>query len=535
MAKTVYDTLIVGAGAAGLTCAAYLSKRGQSVLLAEASEQPGGLVNSFRRGGYLFDGGIRAFENSGILFPMLRELDIEIDFVKNPVTIGIGDRFAVLTEESGLKDYTALLHHAFPDSAGDIAAVSEEIKKAVSYMDVLYGIDNPLFGDALKDKDYLMKTLLPWLLRYHRAMSRAGKMRAPVYAHLGQLTNNNALIDMIAQHFFKGTPASFALSYFSQYLDYSYPLGGTGVLAERLSEKLRAWGGTLRLGTRVTAVDIAKHEAVTAGGETIGYKKLVWACDMKALYACADTKGLSAKKAAAVEKRRKDVLKGQTGDSILTIYVSVSRGRDFFDGQVTAHSFYTPDKTGLSSLPAWQGTLAGDDEASCKNALKHWLSAYLALTTYEISVPALRDEALAPQGCTGLIISTLLDYALVSAVRDRGWYEEFKTFCTQEILRVLSRSAFPLDSASVTDAFCATPLTLERLTHNSGGAVTGWAFTSKPLPAVSKMQKVAKSIRTPFPDVLQAGSWTFSPSGLPIAVLTGKLAADAVTKALKED
>ena len=30
----------------------------------------------------------------------------------------------------------------------------------------------------------------------------------------------------------------------------------------------------------------------------------------------------------------------------------------------------------------------------------------------------------------------------------------------------------------------------------------------------------------------QAGQWTYSPSGLPIAILTGKLAADQVTKEL---
>jgi hypothetical protein len=35
------------------------------------------------------------------------------------------------------------------------------------------------------------------------------------------------------------------------------------------------------------------------------------------------------------------------------------------------------------------------------------------------------------------------------------------------------------------------------------------------------------------PGILQAGQWTFSPSGLPTAILTGKLAADAAQAALK--
>ncbi len=34
-------------------------------------------------------------------------------------------------------------------------------------------------------------------------------------------------------------------------------------------------------------------------------------------------------------------------------------------------------------------------------------------------------------------------------------------------------------------------------------------------------------------DIYQAGQWTFSPSGLPVAILTGKVTADAVHKSLQ--
>jgi len=77
-------------------------------------------------------------------------------------------------------------------------------------------------------------------------------------------------------------------------------------------------------------------------------------------------------------------------------------------------------------------------------------------------------------------------------------------------------------------------LTLSRLTGNADGAITGWAFTNSSIPAVHSMPKIARSIRTPIPDVYQAGQWTFSPSGLPISILTGKLAADRVVKDLKK-
>ena len=41
-----YDSIIIGAGHNGLVCAAYLAKRGQSVLVLESAEMPGGLAAS---------------------------------------------------------------------------------------------------------------------------------------------------------------------------------------------------------------------------------------------------------------------------------------------------------------------------------------------------------------------------------------------------------------------------------------------------------------------------------------------------------
>ena len=44
--------VIVGAGMAGLTAAAYLSKENYEVLLLEKNNNTGGLVNTFKRDGF---------------------------------------------------------------------------------------------------------------------------------------------------------------------------------------------------------------------------------------------------------------------------------------------------------------------------------------------------------------------------------------------------------------------------------------------------------------------------------------------------
>jgi phytoene dehydrogenase-like protein len=144
----------------------------------------------------------------------------------------------------------------------------------------------------------------------------------------------------------------------------------------------------------------------------------------------------------------------------------------------------------------------------------------------------LRDPTLAPRRKTGLIVSTLMEHALHRHIRDLGWHEEYQRFCDERILEVISGSIFPRLKGAIVDQFSSSQLTLERISGNADGAITGWAFTNPSMPAVYDLPAIAQSIRTPIPSVCQAGQWIFSPSGLPISILTGKLAADRVLKEL---
>jgi len=223
-------------------------------------------------------------------------------------------------------------------------------------------------------------------------------------------------------------------------------------------------------------------------------------------------------------------LKG--GDSVLTLYVEADLNPAYFASLHSPHFFYTPEKIGLSTL-AGRIQHADGSYLSDKAAVFDWARDYLRLTTYEISIPVLRDESLAPEGKTGLIISTLMDYELVKHIDEQGWYEEFKSLCKEQILQTLIQSVYPGLQGKVLDGFVSTPLTLARRTGNTDGAITGWSFENPFIPAVSKMTQIAKSVQTPIPNVYQAGQWTYSPSGFPISILTGKMAADAVLKRLR--
>ena len=162
------------------------------------------------------------------------------------------------------------------------------------------------------------------------------------------------------------------------------------------------------------------------------------------------------------------------------------------------------------------------------------MKKFFALTTYEISIPVLRDASMAPAGKTGLIISVLFDYRLTKYIQDAGWYEEFKTLCEQCMLDVLDGSVYPGIRGAVLQRFSSTPLTMAQHAGTTDGAIVGWAFTNDPIPAENRLPKIMNAVRTPIPGVLQAGQWTYSPAGLPVSLLTGKIAADQALKQLKK-
>jgi phytoene dehydrogenase-like protein len=199
--------------------------------------------------------------------------------------------------------------------------------------------------------------------------------------------------------------------------------------------------------------------------------------------------------------------------------------KEYFSGIATEHFFYTPSRNGQTAA----GKIPVNEN---REVIEKWLELFFALTTYEISCPVLRDNSLAPENQTGLIISVLFDYELTSSVERAGWYDDFKTYCESRMIETLNASIYPGIKEAIIHQFSSTPITLEKYSGNFQGAITGWAHNNHPVPAESRIPKIMNAVKTPIPGILQAGQWTYSPSGLPISLITGKIAADQVIKAL---
>ena len=532
-----YDTIVVGGGIAGLTAAAFVAKAGLSVALFEKQSKVGGLIQTFERNNVYFDGGLRSMENSGTLFPMLRQLGIEIDFVKSKTSIGVADSVMVLENHESIHEYQEFLIRQFPENADDIRKIINEVRKSMDYMDVLYGIDNPTFMDLKNDKEYVRKKLLPWMFKFLMAIRKINKLKEPVDEYLQRFTKNQALIDVIGQHFFQKTPASFALSYFSLYLDYHYPKGGTATVIYKLADYIKEKGGVIQCSTSIQQHNPEQRFVIDDKGNRVDYENLIWAADLNQLYKRIQTDTLKDKKLVEKINHKINYFKGlRGGDSVYSVYMSVDLRPEYFAGKCTGHFFYTPSKKGLSAVDktAVNEFLAlkkvDSDDTKLKEKVIDYLKEYCDLNTLEIAIPALRDSNMAPEGKTGVVVSLLFDYQLAKKIDDAGWTPEIKEILETQMIKILDETIFPRFSEKVSHRFSSSPLTIEKLTDSTEGGITGWAFTNPYMPVVNKMLTVAKSVNTILPHVYQAGQWTYSPAGMPISVLTGKLAADKVIK-----
>lgn len=130
--------VIVGAGMAGLTAAAYLTRENYEVLLLDKNDRVGGLVGTFESNGFFFDSGPRAYVNSGIVKPILKDLGIQWEFLENKISVGVEDQVIRINSMLDLQEYKRLLEHLYPDNKEEISRVITIISQMSGYTKVLY-------------------------------------------------------------------------------------------------------------------------------------------------------------------------------------------------------------------------------------------------------------------------------------------------------------------------------------------------------------------------------------------------------------
>lgn len=526
--------VIVGAGMAGLTAAAYLSRANYQVLLIDKNDRTGGLLSTFESSGFCFDSGPRAFINSGIVKPMLKDLGIAWDFLENKISIGIEDQMFQVGSMDDLQKYKQVLIHLYPESKDDIEKIISIMDELAGYNKVLYEFDNPNFGNVLSNKKYVFKKLIPWTFKFLHALWKFNQFNMPMEGYLDGLTKNQSLIDILIQHFFRKTPTYFALGYFYGYLDYFYPKGGTGVLDRLLKEKVLSCGGDIQLNKNIVEVIPSESKIIDSEGCCYPYDHLIWAADLKTLYRYLNPAGLDSNSTRKIEAEAHRILSSKGAESVFILFMAVNRPPSYFQENGGAHVFYTPSKQGLGETNRQERLcLIEDFDKKSKTEILDWLDKYIRLNTYEISIPALRDSNMAPEGQAGLMISCLFDHDVMEKVDKAGWYDEFKKHIENQMIDVISQTIYKNLQEDIIFKFSSTPLTINKVSGSSDGAITGWSFETQP-PVVNRLKDIPKSVLTPIANIYQAGQWAYSPAGVPIAMITGWYAVQDILKRSKK-
>lgn len=511
-----FDVVIIGGGLAGLTAAAFLSKGGVKVLVCEQAPQVGGLFNSFWKAGYLFDGGIKAVENSSVMMPMLAQLGLlqQIQFFPSQTALVIGGHVQAIRDYSDVEEYFHLLGELFPAEQKGLDRILQDTKTVYKLMDSFLTFPIPFFDLP----EFGNKARTDWFKENGSVLTSlpcaASLMRQELRPYLRQHLHHPNLINLLSDLFPDGTSVFFGLGYFRMFLDYYYPKGGIQMIPQTLAEAVQKWGGKIRLNTRVKEVLLTGKRATGVrleNDEEIHAGYVIAASDLSQALTQLVPQTL------LPEKFDRKLRSADVSHSVLNIFLGVDKPVESLNIRGCSHIFYHPDLIGITE----------------ENRIS--LPDYFARVPQEISIPCVHQPELAPPGKTGIIISAMTSWWYGS-----GWevesvgYERMKQTYTRQLITSLE-NYIPNLTEHLEVCYSATPHTIASQTSNTQGAIMGWSYDRKRTFSRGNFLQMRSSVYTPIPGLLTAGHWSYSPGGSPVAVLTGKLAAEEILNSTEKN
>ncbi len=299
---TRYDAIVVGAGHNGLTCAAYLARAGQRVLVLEARGAVGGALATEE-----FAPGFRADvmpRGTGWLNPRLvHDLRLNLEFIRPEAAV-----FSPLPDGGGLTLWRSpartveALRRLSPADADRFLAFGAHVAGITRALESLYVLPAPDIHGASWGS--LMRYLPPALRvrrmgrRRMQALLRTLPMSA--YEFLNEWFETPALKGALGAAGVTGVMqgvrgAGTALLFLHQHVGAAQGAfravtrvrGGIGKLSEALANSARAAGAEVRCGTRVAQMMVQDGRVTgvaLADGEQIAARAVVSSADPRTTF-----------------------------------------------------------------------------------------------------------------------------------------------------------------------------------------------------------------------------------------------------------
>ena len=453
-----YDAIVIGAGIAGLICAAFLAKNGKKVLIVEQHFIPGGYCTSFKRKGFNFDAAVHHIGGCGkwgIVGRCLKSLGIEMEFYPlDPMDHLIFPHFTIEIP-ADFDEYISRLQQRYPAEANNIKAFFQEFTKLYR---ATFNNEQSLLIEKYKDHTY------------------ADMLN-------GFFTTDELKMVLGGQCGYVGLPPAkaSAIGVCQMMINYLkdgafFPAGGTQAFANAIFKKFIDFGGHVMLSSKVIKI-------LFDGNMAKGVKLL----DGKEIHSGLVVSNIDARQTFF------DLLKEKTDVSFADEIKSMKESCSFF--------------------LLYLGVGKGADLSNLKRGFYHTStdSSYTDGDWHYVSVPTRICPTLAPS--EKHIISVVVSLKEESYWDVTDW-QSFKETMTENTVNRLE--AFVPDLRKYIEVKeSATPKTLERYTSNTHGAAYGWAVTTDQIWGNRLPQK------TPVDNLYLTGHWTRPGPGICAVVSSG--------------
>ncbi len=506
-----YDAIVIGSGAAGLTCATTMAKNGMRVLLAEKNEWIGGYSHGFSKNGFYWDHGGHIFlayrlgAQAREVFHRLKLHD-RVDMVPDTHDYACffddGDRISFPADVTISHDiYSA----RFPEEREGTARVMQTMEKMIEEVDRLV----PSF--RVQDQPGQRKLLDPVLEQFQRPL--VGRLLAPIAAATGMpgatllKYETRTLKDLLDEHVshprlrayismlavgIAAAPAELSavtagVFYMHALRTMWMPHGGFSKIAEALAEMFQENGGTLA--TSAEARRILMEDGQVAGIETT---------DGRRFYADAVVSAGDARK-TFLQMMEPQYVPRKLREKLPAMKTTPA----FFQVQLGVDMDLEPYRKDLKRL---NFVYPHDD---IDTAMANFPNGNVEEAAYYIYVATFHQPEMAPPGMHSIKLEcpTRLNSKGIDWERDKERIADTFIRRTDKII--------PDFSKHIVTREIRTPADLARDTGNSEGAFAGWAFT----PELLSRERPAQ--RTPVPGLYLAGHWTTPTAGVPWVMLSG--------------